>query len=99
MIVMVLATFGIIEGVVHTVGTRLFHTKHFYTPGMITVIASIIMIVYLAANHLAGWYDYVFGLLIMMAFFACLQKTMTLMVGINYSDMPGLVKAKWNRKA
>lgn len=87
MIVMILATFGIIEGIVHTVGIRLFHQKHFYTPGMATawleLAVSIIMIVYLAVNHLGHWYDYVFGPLIMIAFFACLQKTMTLMVGIN----------------
>ncbi len=27
-----------------------------------------------------------------------IQKTMTLMVGINYTDMPKYVKAQWNRK-
>lgn len=103
MIIMVLATFGIMEGVVHTVGIRLFNTKKFYTPGMITAwletAVSVIMIIYLAANHLGQWYDYVFGPIIMIALFACLQKTMTLMVGINYSDMPGYIKAQWNRKA
>ncbi len=34
MITMTVATFGIIEGVVHTVGIRLFRMKRFYTPGM-----------------------------------------------------------------
>ena len=102
MIIMALATFGIIEGIVHTVGIRLFRRKHFYTPGMATAwlefAVSIIIIVYLAANHLGHWYDYLVGPLIMIAFFASLQKTMTLMVGINYSDMPKYVKAQWNRK-
>lgn len=102
MIIMILATFGIIEGIVHTVGIRLFRRKHFYTPGMATAwlefTVSIIMIVYLAVNHLGHWYDYAFGPLIMITFFACLQKTMTMMVGINYADMPKYVKAQWNRK-
>lgn len=102
MIIMALATFGIIEGIVHTVGIRLFHRKHFYTPGMITAwlefAVSVILIVYLAVNHLGHWYDYVFGPLIMIAFFACLQKTMTLMVGINYSDMPEYLKEQWKKK-
>ncbi len=102
MIIMALATFGIIEGIVHTVGIRLFRRKHFYTPGMATAwlefAVSIIIIVYLAANHLRHWYDYLVGPLFMIAFFASLQKTMTLMVGINYSDMPKYVKAQWNRK-
>ena len=102
MIIMALATFGIIEGIVHTVGIRLFRRKHFYTPGMATAwlefAVSIIIIVYLAANHLGHWYDYLVGPLFMIAFFASLQKTMTLMVGINYSDMPKYVKAQWNRK-
>jgi len=102
MIIMALATFGIIEGVVHTVGIRLFHRKHFYTPGMITAwlefAVSIILIIYLVVNYPGHWYDYVFGPLIMIAFFACLQKTMTLMVGINYSDMPEYLKTQWNKE-
>lgn len=101
MIIMALATFGIIEGVVHTVGIRLFRTKRFYTPGMITawleLAVSIILIVYLDVHHLGQWYDYVFGPLIMIAVFACLQKTMTLLVGIKYSDMPKYLKQQWNK--
>lgn len=100
-IIVALATFGIIEGVVHTVGIRLFRTKRFYTPGMATAwlefVVSIIMIVYIGVNHLGHWYDFILGPIIMIAIFACLQKTMTLLVGINYSDMPKYVKAQWNR--
>lgn len=102
MIIMILATFGFIEGIVHTVGIRLFRRKHFYTPGMATAwlefAVSMIMIVYLAVNHLGHWYDYVFGPFIVIAFFVCFQKTMTLMVGINYADMPKYIKAQWNSK-
>lgn len=102
MITMVVATFGIIEGIVHTVGIRLFRTRKFYTPGMATawleLVVSVLMIVYLAHNHLGEWYDYVFGPVIMFVCFGMLQKTMTLMVGINYSDMPKYLKQQWQKK-
>lgn len=103
MVTMIVATFGIIEGVVHTVGIRLFRMKRFYTPGMATawleLAVSIVLITHLACNHLGEWYDYVFGVIIMFICFASLQKTMTLLVGINYSDMPKYVKEQWNKKA
>ena len=102
MITMIVATFGIIEGVVHTMGIRLFHMKSFYTPGAVTawleLVVSGLMIAYLITNHLGQWQDYVFGPIIMFLCFGLLQKTMTLMVGINYSDMPKMVKKQWNRK-
>lgn len=99
MVTMIVATFGIIEGVVHTVGIRLFRVRGFYTPGMVTawleMFVSVILISYLAINHLGHWYDYVFGPLIMIIFFGCLQKTMTLLVGIRYSDMPKYLRRQW----
>ncbi|MBP5393206.1 MAG: hypothetical protein J6Y59_05245 [Bacteroidaceae bacterium] len=102
MITMVVATFGIIEGFVHTMGIRLFRMKKFYTPGAVTawleLVVSVLMITYLVTNHLGHWYDYVFGPVIMFICFGTLQKTMTLMVGINYSDMPKMIKSQWNRK-
>ena len=102
MIVMGVATFGISEGFVHTMGIRLFHMKHFYTPGAATawleLVVSILMIAYLLSNNLGQWQDYVFGPLIMLVCFGMLQKTMTLMVGIKYSDMPKMVKRQWSKK-
>ena len=102
MITMAVAVFGIIEGVVHTVGIRLFRTKRFYTPGMATawleLVVSGLMIAYLVCNHLGEWYDYVFGPVIMFVCFGLLQKTMTLMVGINYSDMPKYIKQQWQKR-
>ena len=101
-ITMVVATFGIIEGFVHTMGIRLFRMKHFYTPGAATawleLVVSILLISYLVINNLGHWYDYVFGPIIMFVCFGMLQKTMTLMVGINYSDMPKMIKRQWNKK-
>ena len=102
LITMAVATFGIIEGFVHTIGIRLFRMKHFYTPGMATawleLVVSIFMIAYLIINHLGEWQDYVFGPIVMLICFASLQKTMTLMVGVNYGDMPKMVKKQWNKK-
>ncbi len=102
MITMVIATFGIIEGVVHTVGIRLFRMKRFYTPGMATawieLAVSVSMIVWLVHNHFGQWYDYLFGPLIMFICFGMLQKTMTLMVGIDYSNMPKYLKQQWQKK-
>ena len=100
MITMIVATFGIIEGFVHTMGIRLFRSKHFYTPGAATawleLVVSGLMIAHLVTNHLGQWQDYIFGSIIMFICFGMLQKTMTLMVGINYSDMPKMVKRQWS---
>lgn len=102
LITMAVATFGIIEGFVHTIGIRLFRMKQFYTPGMATawleLIISGIMTAYLVINNLGQWYDYVFGPIVMFLCFGTLQKTMTLMVGINYSDMPKMIKRQWKKK-
>lgn len=102
LITIAVATFGIIEYFVHTLGIRLFHTKRFYTPGMVTAwlefVVSVMMITYLAVNDIARWYDYLFGPLLMIVCFGLLQKTMTLMVGIRYSDMPKMIRTQWTRR-
>ena len=103
LVTMAVATFGIIEGFVHTIGIRLFRTKRFYTPGMVTawleLVVSGLMIAYLVTNQLGQWYDYLFGPIVMLLCFGTLQKTMTLMVGINYGDMPKMIRRQWKRKA
>lgn len=102
MVTMVVATFGIIEGFVHTMGIRLFRMERFYTPGAATawleLVVSGLMIAHLVTNDLGQWQDYVFGPIIMFICFGMLQKTMTLMVGINYSDMPKMVRRQWSKK-
>ena len=101
LIIVAVATFGFIECFVHTMGIRLFRMKRFYTPGMVTAwlefVVSVMMITYLAVNDIARWYDYVFGPLLMIVCFGLLQKTMTLMVGIRYSDMPKMIRTQWMR--
>ena len=97
-----LAVFGIFEGIVHAVGIRIFRTKKPYTPGMITaeieLITGVLLIIYLVRNHLGAWYDYVLGPIVFLACFAAMQKTLTLMVGIQYSNVPKLLKQQWQRK-
>lgn len=101
LIIVAVATFGFIECFVHTMGIRLFRMNRFYTPGMVTAwlefVVSVMMIAYLAVNDIARWYDYVFGPLLMIVCFGLLQKTMTLMVGIRYSDMPKMIRTQWTR--
>lgn len=101
LIIVAVATFGFIECFVHTMGIRLFRMKRFYTPRMVTAwlefVVSVMMITYLAVNDIARWYDYVFGPLLMIVCFGLLQKTMTLMVGIRYSDMPKMIRTQWTR--
>ena len=95
-----IATFGILEGFVHTMGIRLFRLKRFYTPGMVTawleLATSIALITYLAIHHLAHWYDYVCGALMLIICFALMQKTITMMVGVQYSDVPRLLKKQFS---
>lgn len=92
MITMALATFGMIEGFVHTVGIRVFRTQKFYTPGMVTAWlemgVSVLIILYLTTHHLGQWYDYLIGPAIMLVGFGIFQKTMTLLLGIRYRDLP-----------
>ena len=91
-----IAVFGCFEGFVHVMGIKIFGLKKKYTPGMVTALMEAVvgigLICYLAVNHLAAWYDYVGGILLFFICFASMQKTLTLMVGIRYRDMPKLIK-------
>lgn len=101
MITMALATFGIIEGIVHTVGIRVFRTKKLYTPGMVTawmeVCVSVILIIYLVSNHLGAWYDYLLGPILTLIGFGLFQKTMSLLLGLHYRDMIRCLLHQWRK--
>ena len=98
-----IAVFGCFEGFVHVMGIKIFGLKKKYTPGMVTALMEAVvgigLICYLAVNHLAAWYDYVGGILLFFISFASMQKTLTLMVGIRYRDMPKLIKIQIKRMA
>ena len=96
-----IAVFGCFEGFVHVMGIKIFGLKKKYTPGIVTALMEAVvgigLICYLAVNHLAAWYDYVGGILLFFICFASMQKTLTLMVGIRYRDMPKLIKKQIKR--
>lgn len=99
--ILVTATLGIFEGFVHLMAIRLFRLKKFYSPGMITAIlelfVSVALIVYLEQNGLALVSDYVLGVLIMFSCFVAMQKTLTMMIGVKYSELPKCIRAQWNK--
>jgi len=96
-----IAVFGCFEGFVHVMGIKIFGLKKKYTPGMVTALMEAVvgigLICYLAVNHLAAWYDYLGGILLFFICFASMQKTLTLMVGIRYRDMPKLIEKQIKR--
>ena len=96
--VVTLAVFSIFEGSVHIAGIKLFKFNKPYTPGMVTaeieLVTAVALIVYLAANHLAAWYDYVFAPFVFIAGFAVMQRSLMGMIGLRYKDMFAIMKKR-----
>ena len=94
----VIAVFSIFEGCVHIAGIKLFQLSKPYTPGMVTaeieLVTAIALIVYLAVNHLAAWYDYVFAPFVFIACFALMQRSLMGMIGLRYKDMLAIMKRR-----
>ncbi len=99
--ILVTAVLGIFEGFVHMMAIRLFRLKKFYSPGMITAIlelfVSVALIVWLEQNNLASATDYIWGVVIMFACFITMQKTLTMMIGVKYSELPKRIRAQWSK--
>ncbi|MBQ8811689.1 MAG: hypothetical protein IJZ70_05215 [Bacteroidales bacterium] len=95
------AVFCIFEGIVHVAGIKILRTGKPYTPGMVTaeieLVTGIALIVYLATNRLAQWYDYTFGPLVFIACFAMMQRTLMAMIGMRYRDMFAIVKKRFGK--
>ena len=95
------AAFCIFEGVVHIASIKVLRTGKPYTPGMVTaeieLVTGIALIVYLASNHLAHWYDYTFGPFLFIACFAMMQRTLMAMIGMRYKDMFAAVKKRFGK--
>ena len=93
-----IAVFSIFEGLVHIAGIKLFQLSKPYTPGMATaeieLVTGIALIVYLAVNHLAAWYDYVFAPFVFIACFALMQRSLMGMIGLRYKDMFAIMKKR-----
>ena len=96
-----LAFLGLFEGIVHILAIRLFKCPKFYSPGFVTAeiqaIVSIALFTYLIKANLITCTDFIIGLLIMVACFVIMQKTLTSMIGYKYSDLPKMVKKQWNK--
>ena len=96
-----LAFLGLFEGIVHILAIRLFKCPKFYSPGLVTAeiqaIVSIALFTYLIKANLITCTDFIIGLLIMVACFVIMQKTLTSMIGYKYSDLPKMVKKQWNK--
>ncbi len=86
-----MAVFGIFEGCIHIVGIKLLRTGKPYTPGMVTaeieLVTGVALVVYMAMNHLAVWYDYTFAPFVFLACFALMQRSLMAMIGFHYSDI------------
>ena len=99
--ILVTATLGIFEGYVHLMAIRLFRLPKFYSPGLITaeleLLVSVALIVWLERNDLATAVDYIWGVVIMFACFITMQKTLTMMVGVKYSDLPKRLRKQWSK--
>ena len=100
--ILVTASLGVFEGLVHIFGIKLFHRNIPYTPGLVTaeleLVTSVVLFVYLTKNHLATGLDYLFGALIMVACFMIMQKTLTMSIGMKYSDLPKKLKKQLSKK-
>lgn len=96
-----LAFLGLFEGIIHILAIRLFKCPKFYSPGFVTAeiqaVVSIILFSYLIKHHLITCMDLIIGLVIMIACFVTMQKTLTLMIGFKYSDIPKMIKKQWNK--
>ena len=96
-----LAFLGLFEGIVHILAIRLFKCPKFSSPGLVTAeiqaIVSIALFTYLIKANLITCTDFIIGLLIMVACFVIMQKTLTVMIGYKYSDLPKMLKKQWNK--
>ena len=98
--ILVTATLGIFEGIVHMMGIRIFRLPKFYSPGMVTaeleLLVSVVLIVWLEQNDLASATDYIWGVVIMFACFIAMQRTLAWMVGMKYSELPKRLRKQWS---
>ena len=100
--ILVTAALGIFEGFVHLMAIRLFRLPKFYSPGLITaeleLLVSIALIIWLEQNALVSATDYILGVVIMFACFVLMQKTLTMMVEVKYSELPLRLRKQWAKK-
>lgn len=100
--VLPLAFLGLFEGLVHIFAIRLFKCLKFYSPGFVTAeiqaIVTIILFSYLIKHNILSGVDYLIGALVMVVCFVVMQRTLTKMVGVKYSDLPKMLKKQLEKK-
>ncbi len=94
--ILMTATLGIMEGVVHIGFIKLFRMDKFYSPGMVTAeiqfIVSVLFYIYTIKHNMATGLEYLFGALLMIVAFIIMQKSLVKIIGIkNYSQVPKMV--------
>lgn len=97
-LVLVPVFMGIFEGLVHIVFIKIGELDKPYSPGMVTaeleLLTSVAAIIYFGKNGIAAGVDYLWGFLIMIVCFMALQKSLFAMLGLPYSELPKVMKAR-----
>ena len=101
--ILMTATLGIMEGVVHIGFIKLFRMDKFYSPGMVTAeiqfIVSVLFYIYTIKHNMATGLEYLFGALLMIIAFMIMQKSLVKIIGIkNYSQVPKMVLKRIKEK-
>ena len=97
-----MAVFCIFEGCIHIVGIKLLRTGKPYTPGMVTaeieLVTGVALIVYMATNVHAAWYDYTFAPFVFLFCFALMQRSLMAMIGFHYKDILANIRRRLGEK-
>lgn len=97
-----IAFLGLFEGLVHVFAIKLFGCTKFYSPGFTTAeiqaVVSIVLFTYLIKNSILSVTDYLIGAFVMCICFIIMQKTITNMVGMKYSELPKKFKKHLTKK-
>lgn len=97
-LVLVPVFLGLFEGLVHIIFIKIGELDRPYSPGMVTaeleLATSIAAIIYFNKIGLAAGMDYVWGFLLMILCFMALQKSLFMMVGVPYRELPGIMRAR-----
>ena len=101
--ILMTATLGIMEGIVHIGFIKLFRMDKFYSPGMVTAeiqfVVSILFYIYTIKHNMATGLEYLFGALLMIISFMIMQKSLVKIIGIkNYSQVPKMVLKRIKEK-
>jgi hypothetical protein len=83
---------GLFEAFIHTVGIKITHRHHPYTPGMATAVVLMLPIAVVGIAHaistdLLHWWEWPVALIYMFAGFAIMQASIIHSVGLTYPDM------------